>query len=109
MSSLPRSQCHGVAAFIQAPVEQVWQTLTDPQMSKAYFIGATVEVGKQGGRYAVTPDGGEVTKLTVSEFVEGEVPSGRRAYRAGGIDLETGGTIRHLPSMPSPSGASGKS
>ena len=112
-----------VVAFIAAPVEQVWQALTDPQMTCAYFIGATVEVGEQGGRYTVTrdkkadvtgkvlikeppsrlrvtweveaprnitlpnceveylvepaatPDGGEVTRLTVSEFVDGEVPS----------------------------------
>ncbi len=111
-----------VVAFIQAPVEQVWQALTDPIMSKAYFMGATVQVGEEGGRYAVvrekpdvtgkvlikepptrlrvtweveappsvtlpsceveylvepasTPDGGEVAKLTVSEFVDGEVPS----------------------------------
>lgn len=112
-----------VVAFIAAPVEQVWQALTDPQMSRAYFIGATVEVGEQGGLYkvvrnkkvdvtgtvlikepptrlrvtweveaprnitlpnceveylvepAATPDGGEVTRLTVSEFVDGEVPS----------------------------------
>ena len=111
-----------VVAFIAAPVQQVWQALNDPQMSKAYFIGATVEVGEEGGRYTVTrdkkadvtgkvlvketptrlrvtweveaprnitlpsceveyliepaatPAGGEVTKLTVSEFVDGEVP-----------------------------------
>jgi len=28
-----------VVAFIAAPVEQVWQALTDPQMTQAYFMG----------------------------------------------------------------------
>lgn len=113
---------HCVVAFIAAPVEQVWKALTDPTMTKAYFMGAAVEVGKPGGRFAVvrdkpdvtgqvlikepptrlrvtweveappsitlpsceveflvepaaTPEGGEVAKLTISEFVDGEAPA----------------------------------
>lgn len=134
-----------VVAFIQAPVEQVWQALTDPQMTSAYFMGATVEVGKEGGRYVVmrdkadvtgkvlikepptrlrvtweveaprsvtlpnceveflvepaaTPDGGEVTKLTVSEFVDGEVPSRFMVAGRNGWGLIVSGLKTYLES-----------
>jgi uncharacterized protein YndB with AHSA1/START domain len=134
-----------VVSFIAAPVEQVWQALTDPVMSKAYFMGATVEVGEEGGRYAVvrdkpdvtgkvlikeppsrlrvtwevaaplsvtlpnceveylvepasTPDGGEVTKLTVSEFVDGEVPSRFMVAGRNGWGLIVSGLKTYLES-----------
>jgi uncharacterized protein YndB with AHSA1/START domain len=134
-----------VVAFIAAPVEQVWQALTDPEMSKVYFMGATVEVGPEGGRYAVTrdkpdvtgkvlvkeaptrlrvtweveapssvplpnceveylvepastPDGGEVTKLTVSEFVDGEVPSRFMVAGRNGWGLIVSGLKTYLES-----------
>ncbi len=54
--------------FIAAPVEQVWRALTDPDMSEKYFMGARVEVGEEGGRYAVTRDKPDVTgKVLVKE------------------------------------------
>ncbi len=134
-----------VVAFIAAPVEQVWHALTDPEMSKAYFMGAAVEVGDEGGRYAVvrdkpdvtgkvlvkepptrlrvtweveapssvalpsceveylvepasTPDGGEVTKLTVSEFVDGEVPSRFMVAGRNGWGLIVSGLKTYLES-----------
>jgi uncharacterized protein YndB with AHSA1/START domain len=134
-----------VVAFIQAPVEQVWQALTDPQMSKVYFMEGAVEVGDEGGRYTVTRDkadvtgkvlvkepptrlrvtweveaprnltlpnceveflvepaatseGGEVTKLTVSEFVDGEVPSRFVAAGRNGWGLIVSGLKTYLES-----------
>ncbi len=134
-----------VVAFIAAPVEQVWQALTDPEMTSAYFMGATVEVGEEGGRYAVvrdkpdvtgkvlvkepptrlrvtwevdapngmtlpnceveyliepasTPDGGEVSKLTVSEFVDGEVPSRFMVAGRNGWGLIVSGLKTYLES-----------
>jgi uncharacterized protein YndB with AHSA1/START domain len=136
---------HCVVSFIAAPVEQVWQALTDPAMTSAYFMGATVEVGEAGGRYAVirdrpdvtgkvlvkepptrlrvtwevaappsvdlpnceveflvepaaTPDGGEVAKLTVSEFVDGEVPSRFVAAGRNGWGLIVSGLKTYLES-----------
>lgn len=136
---------HCVVSFIAAPVEQVWKALTDPVMSQAYFMGARVEVGEKGGRYAVirdrpdvtgkvlikepparlrvtwevetqpsaalpnceveflvepavTPDGGEVVKLTVSEFVDGEVPSRFVAAGRNGWGLIVSGLKTYLES-----------
>jgi uncharacterized protein YndB with AHSA1/START domain len=133
---------HCVVAFIAAPVEQVWQALNDPEMSKAHFMGSAITVGDEGGRYAVgdavsgkvlvkepptrlrvtwepaapshvqlpdceveyliepalTPDGGEVTKLTVSEFVDGEVPSRYVAAGRNGWGLIVSGLKTYLES-----------
>ena len=65
---------HVYEVYIQAPIERVWQALTDPELTKQYYYANTVESDWKPGSPLVyrNPDGTEAIQC---EIVEADAPN----------------------------------
>jgi uncharacterized protein YndB with AHSA1/START domain/DNA-binding transcriptional ArsR family regulator len=64
---------HVYEVYIQAPAERVWQAITDPEITRQYYYGSTVESDWKPGSPLIyrNPDGSEAIQC---EIVEADPP-----------------------------------